>query len=171
MSKLAFTISSLAVLLVCSSSASAQARRKAADDPDMKELAAYTLTMDGLNKVDRVNRDMLAAIKKDPSLKPKDDDASSDAKTLGDMEKKMNAIPVFASALKQEGMSARDYAKFTMAMMQAGFALVGKQMAAKTGKPFNLPDSVNPANVTFVEQHQAELKKLEDSYNALNGDK
>jgi hypothetical protein len=173
MSKLAVTISSVALLLVCSTSLFAQgARRKAADDPDMKELASYTLTMDALNKVDAANKAMIAAIKKDPSLKPKDDDDSAgDAKTLGDMEKKINGMPVMASALKQAGMSARDYAKFTMAMMQASFALMAKQMSVKAGKPFQPPAGVNPANITFVEQHQAELKKIEESYNALNGDK
>jgi hypothetical protein len=172
MSKLGLTISSLAIALVCSSTISAQgARRKAADDPDMKELAAYTLTMDALNKVDAANKAMIAAIQKNPSLKPKDDDAGGDAKTLSDMERKINSMPVMASALKQSGISARDYAKFTMAMMQASFAEVAKQMSAKSGKPFQVPDGVNPANITFVEQHQADLKKMEDGYNALNGGK
>jgi len=172
MSKLALTISSVALVLLCSTPAFAQAgRRKAADDPDMKELASYTLTMDGLNKVDAANRAMFAAIKKDPSLKPKDDDSTGDAKTLTDMEKKINGMPVMAAALKQAGMSARDYAKFMMAMMQASFAMMAKQMSVKAGKPFQTPEGVNPANITFVEQHQADLKKLEESYNALNGDK
>jgi hypothetical protein len=166
-------MTSIALLLLCSSPTFAQAaRRKAADDPDMKELASYTLTMDGLNKVDAANKAMIAAIKKDPSLKPKDDDDSTgDAKTLTDMEKKINGMPVMAAALKQAGMSARDYAKFMMAMMQASFAEMAKQMSAKAGKPFQTPEGVNPANITFVEQHQADLKKLEESYNALNGDK
>jgi hypothetical protein len=166
-------MTSITLLLLCSSPTFAQAaRRKAADDPDMKELASYTLTMDGLNKVDAANKAMIAAIKKDPSLKPKDDDDSTgDAKTLTDMEKKINGMPVMAAALKQAGMSARDYAKFMMAMMQASFAEMAKQMSAKAGKPFQTPEGVNPANITFVEQHQADLKKLEESYNALNGDK
>jgi hypothetical protein len=170
MSKLALTISSLAIVLVCSSLSSAQtARRKAADDPDMKEVATYTLTMDALNKVDAANKAMLAAIQKNPSLKPNDEDAGGDAKTLSDMEKKIDHIPVMSSSLKQAGISARDYAKFTMAMMQASFALMAKQMSAKSGKPFQTPDGINPANIAFVEQHQAELKKMEDNYNALNG--
>jgi len=172
MSKFLAAASSLALVLASSTLAFGQsARRNAAADPDLQELAAYTLTMDGLNKVDRVNKDIIAAIQKNPGLAPKDDDSAGDAKTLSDMEKKINAVPVMASALKQEGLSARDYAKFTMAMMQASFALVGKQMSAKTGKPFQLPAEINPANVTFVEQHQADLKKLEQSYQQVNGGK
>jgi hypothetical protein len=172
MSKLVLTISSIALLLLCSTGAFAQtARRTAVDDPDMKELAAYTLTMDAVNKVDAANKAMIAAIRKDPRLAPKDDDSTGDAKTLTDMERKINGMPVMAAALKQAGMSARDYAKFMMAMMQASFAEMAKQMSAKAGKPFQTPEGVNPANITFVEQHQADLKKLEDSYKALNGDK
>ena len=88
-----------------------------------------------------------------------------------DLQTEIDKIPLMSSSLKQAGISARDYAKFTMAMMQASFALMAKQMSAKAGKPFQAPEGVNPANITFVEQHQAELKKMEESYNALNAGK
>lgn len=203
-----FLCSSLVALLCSSSLAQAQAaRHSAASDPDMKELASYTLTMDGLARMDRVNKAMFAAMQKDPKyaeriklgkeladLKKKDETTeaedkrieqiearieqldesnssadTSDAQTLGDMEKKIASIPFMSAALKQEGVSPREYAKFTMAMLQASFGLMAKQMSAKAGKPFQAPDGVNPANITFVEQHQAELKKLQDSYAQMSG--
>lgn len=199
-------VTALTALLLCSPASAQTGRRNTASDPDMKELAAYTLTMDSLNKIDRVNRDLAAALEKDPKygeririgkelaqLKaksettPADDkrieelearadkldeanDAkdSSDAKTLSEMEQKINSIPPMAGALRQEGVSARDYAKFMLAMMQAGFAAAAQQMSAKSGKPMQLPEGINPANVKFVQEHEAELKKMEEGYSALS---
>jgi small-conductance mechanosensitive channel len=190
--------------LVVSTSATAQTGRRASAasaDPDMKELAAYTLTMDTVNRVDRAMHAMAANMAKDPkyaeqmklqkeleALKKKDDTTAAedkrmeqiearleqleaesskdtgDTNSISDMERKINAMPVMANALKQEGVSARDFAKFSLAMLQASFAVGAKQMTAKSGKPFQLPEGVNPANIKFVEEHQAELKKLQDNY-------
>ena len=198
------TILSFTALLVASPTL-AQARRGAASaDPDMKELAAYTLTMDTLNRVDRATRAMAANLQKDPkyaeriklgkeldALKKKDqtteaedkrieelearieqlDNASDkdddgDAKTLSDMERKIAAMTPLANALKAEGLTPREYAKFMMAMLQAGIAVAAKQMTEKTGKPFQVPEGMNPANVKFFQDHEAEIKKMQEAYQA-----
>jgi hypothetical protein len=209
MSKAPVTVfaSSLIATLVCCSVASAQSGRRtaAADDPDMKELASYTLSVDTLNRVDRAMKATIATMQKDPkyaervkmgkeldALKKKtettdaDDkrieqleaqiekfdeanNSSGDAKTLGDMERKIAGMPALANALKAEGLSPRDFAKFTLAMLQSAFAAGAKQMTEKMGKPFQLPPGVNAANVKFVEEHQAEIKKMQDSYAQMGG--
>jgi chorismate mutase len=196
-----------AIALLISSTAHAQAGRRpaAAADPDLKELEAYTLTMDTLNKIDRANRAMIAALQKDPkyaeriklgqelaALKKKSETTEADDKriedieariekfdeanqkddgpsnTLSDIERKINAMPGMAAALKQEGVTARDYAKFTMAVVQAGFALGAKQMTEKMGKPFTMPEGLNPANIKFVQEHEADIKKLQQTYEQAN---
>jgi hypothetical protein len=194
-------------LLYSSSIASAQtARRSTAADPDMQELASYTLTMDTMNRIDRAMRAMAVNIQKDPkyaeriklkkeldALKKKDEtteaedkrmeqiearleqlDAADDGKdgdtnTLSDMERKIGNMPVMANALKQEGVTPREFAKFSMAMLQGAMTLAGQQMSAKAGKPFKMPEGVNPANVKFVQEHEAEIKKMQDSYTQFQG--
>jgi hypothetical protein len=203
--RLATVLSITALLLFCPIVASAQASRAAAD-PDMKELAAYTLTMDTLNRIDRANRLMVANLQKDPKYAERialgkeldalnkkdeptdaenkrieqiqaridqldaaddqDDDDDGPDQTLSDMERKIAGIAPLAAALKAEGVSPREYAKFTMAMLQAGFAAAGQQMAEKMGKTFQLPAGVNPANVKFVHDHEADIKKMQEAYQA-----
>jgi hypothetical protein len=87
----------------------------------------------------------------------------SDAQTISDMAAKIQKQPAMAAALQREGLSARDYAKFMMAMLQAGLA-AGMQ---KAGLLKELPAGTNPANVKWIVEHEAELKKLQESWGSL----
>lgn len=80
----------------------------------------------------------------------------NDAKDLSEMAKQAEGFPPLASALRKEGLTGRDYAKFMSAMLQAGFA-AGMQ---KAGLLKETPPGVNPANIKFVLDHEAELRKL-----------
>lgn len=67
--------------------------------------------------------------------------------------------PEAKAALAKEGLTARDFAKTMLTLLQAamikGFSQGGKVDLAK------LPPGVNPANIKFVDEHEAELKKLQ----------
>jgi hypothetical protein len=169
---------------------------KASADADLRELAAYTLTMESLNKVVRINEAMYVALKKDPrygeqvrlqqeldALKKKDETTEAedkrmedigarlevleeankdtvnmgDAKNITEMAAQVQKFPPLSAALRAEGMAPRDYAKFMLAMIQAGFA-AGLQ---KSGLLKETPEGVNPANIKFVLEHEADLKKLQ----------
>jgi hypothetical protein len=173
-----------------------QVRTRSSADPDLNEIASYTLTMDVVNKVDRVNRSMLATLKTDPrfaeaakleteleALRKKDETTEAedkrkeqiearlealttrqeklfnlnDAKTLADMTARIQAFTPMVSALQKEGLSARDYAKFMLTLIQTGFA-AGLQ---KAGMLKETPEGVNPANIKFVLEHEEDLKKLQ----------
>jgi hypothetical protein len=198
------TILSVAALVLASPALAQTGRRGTpASDPDMKELASYTLTMETLNRIDRANRAMVASLQKDPkyaeriklgkeldALKKKDEttdaedkriadlearieqfDAANDmgggdAKTLTDLERKISAMPPLAGALKAEGVTPREYAKFTLAILQAGFVVAARQMDAKHGTSVPLPEGVNPANVKFLQEHEADIKRMQAAYEA-----
>lgn len=170
--------------------------QSAADD---KELASYRLTMDGLNKMVRVNRALVDELKKDPKyqqlMKAQDDikaleakdaltdseqkqlddlkaraeqmenqapgnDLLNDAKTIDEMAAKIKTFPPLANALSKEGVAPREYAVFTLAVLQAGMA-AGMQ---KAGMLKQLPPGVNGENVKFILDHEAEFKKLQESF-------
>lgn len=80
----------------------------------------------------------------------------NDAKNLSEMAKQAESFPPLAAALRKEGLTGRDYARFMSAMLQAGFA-AGMQ---KAGLLKETPPGVNPANIKFVLDHEAEFKKL-----------
>jgi hypothetical protein len=185
----------LCALAIALSLSPAQAPKMAAD-ADLRELSTYTLTMDSVNKVARINQGLLDAMKQDPkyaeqvklkkeldAIKKKDETTEADdkrmeeigarlqtleeqtkspldmnnAKNLTEMAASIQSFPPLMNLLRKEGMSARDYSKFMLAMIQAGFtAGLQKQGLVKT-----MPEGVNPANVKFVLEHEEELKKLQ----------
>jgi len=176
------------------------AAAKARSDADMKELATYTLTMDTLNKVDRVIQRVTAEMKKDPkviettklkaelkALTDKDDTTEAEDKrmetirerleaiessddnnsmSVGDgqdlnaMAAKIQALPAAANALRAEGLSAREFSKFMVALLQAGLA-AGLQ---KSGLLKTTPEGTNPANIKFMLEHEAELQKMQKAW-------
>jgi len=185
----------LCALAIALSLSPAQAPKMAAD-ADLRELSTYTLTMDSVNKVARINQGLLDAMKQDPkyaeqvklkkeleAIRKKDETTEADdkrmeeigarlqtleeqtkspldmnnAKNLTEMAASIQSFPPLMNLLRKEGMSARDYSKFMLAMIQAGFtAGLQKQGLVKT-----MPEGVNPANVKFVLEHEEELKKLQ----------
>jgi hypothetical protein len=166
-------------------------------DPDLREMSTYTLTMENLNKVVRINKAIEEFAKKDPlygeqirlekekeTLRKKDELTEADekrldeinqklealeeqesksefnlndAKNLDEMSARINKFPPMAAILKAEGMPAREFAKFLLGMIQAGFA-AGLQ---KAGLLKTTPEGVNPANIKFVLEHEEDLKKLQ----------
>ena len=167
-------------------------------DADLKELSAYTLTTDTLNKVDRAMRGVMVEMKKDPkfqelqrlqgeldALKKKDEtteeedrrietlglrieelesEASplrmNDAATISEMAAMIQKEPRLAGALQREGLTPREFSKFMLAMIQAGFA-AGMQ---KAGLLKTTPEGTNPANIKWVLEHEAALKKMQESW-------
>jgi len=178
------------------------APQSASADPDLKELSAYTLTMDTVDKIDRAMQAVASELKKDPrfaeqarlageleALKKKDSPSEadeqrmeelstkvdslqeqvetsinvSDAQTLDEMAVQARKIPGLDAALQREALSTREYSKAMMALVQAGLA-AGLQ---KAGMLKEVPAGTNPANVTFVLDHQAELQKIQEKWQAL----
>jgi hypothetical protein len=75
--------------------------------------------------------------------------------------------PEAKAALAKEGLTPRDFAKTMLTLLQAamikGFSQGGKVDMAK------LPPGVNPANIKFVDEHEAELKKLQAAMTGGSG--
>lgn len=84
----------------------------------------------------------------------------NDAQTISDMAAKIQKFPPMASALQREGLTARDAAKFMMAMLQAGLA-AGLQ---KAGMLKETPEGTNPVNIKWIIEHEAELTKMQKAW-------
>ena len=190
-------MNTLCALAIALSLSPAQAPPKLVADADLRELSTYVLTMESVNKAERVSRALVEIAKQDPraaeeaklkkemdtlrdkeELTPADekrieaitarlmaldeqDDGKdrlnlNDAQNIDQMAAKIQAYPPLMAVLRKEGFTAREYSKFFLAMLQAGFA-AGLQ---KAGLLKTTPEGVNPANIKFVIEHEEELKKL-----------
>jgi hypothetical protein len=84
----------------------------------------------------------------------------NNANTISEMAAEVQRQPLMAASLQREGLSAREFSKFMLGMIQAGFA-AGLQ---KAGLLKTTPEGTNPANIKWVLEHQAELEKLQASW-------
>lgn len=87
--------------------------------------------------------------------------------TIDEIVARIEREPEAKAALAKEGLTPRDFAKTLLALLQAamikGFSQGGKVDLAK------LPPGVNPANIKFVDEHEAELKKLQAAMTGGSG--
>jgi hypothetical protein len=81
---------------------------------------------------------------------------SGDARTLAEMEQKIATMPHMAGSLAKAGLTPREYAKFTLAMIQAGFLAEMK----KAGQLREVPPGASLDNIQFVIDHEKEIAAL-----------
>ncbi|HEY7446946.1 MAG TPA: hypothetical protein VH702_02300 [Vicinamibacterales bacterium] len=89
--------------------------------------------------------------------------AAAAAESLSDIDAAAQKDPMMAAAFKSAGISARDYAKFMGAYLQATMI----ENLRKSGTLKELPKNVNLDNVRFVAEHQAEFEQFIDELEAL----
>jgi hypothetical protein len=89
-----------------------------------------------------------------------DNPLGGDTRTLGEMEARIKRYAPMQQALQAEGMAPREYAKFWMTFLQAAFAH-GFQ---KSGMLKQLPADINPENVKFIADHEAEIQAMQKEF-------
>ena len=87
----------------------------------------------------------------------------SDAQTIGQMAGKVEKFAPMMAGLRSAGLTAREYAKFMMAVLQAGLT-AGLQ---KSGVLKEIPPGTNPANVKFMLDHEADFAKMQAAWAAM----
>lgn len=87
------------------------------------------------------------------------------ANTIDEMVARINSMPQATAALAKAGLSAREFAKCTLALVQAAMI---KSFSQGKVDPSKLPPGINPANIKFVEEHQQELAELQKEMQALH---
>lgn len=132
----------------------AETKPLSADD---QALRAYRLTLDNVEKMN----DALVAVatQNDPALRAELEKNSSlmTKGSLSDVERRMTTdMPRFTAALRQHGLTPRDYALTTLVLFQSAFIAATQ----KSGALKQLPDNANPANVDFVTKNEAALKAI-----------
>jgi hypothetical protein len=84
----------------------------------------------------------------------------NNAKNLSEMAAQIQKEPRMAAALQREGLTPREFSKFMLGMIQAGFA-AGLQ---KAGMLKTTPEGTNPANIKWILDNEAELQKIQRAW-------
>lgn len=133
-------------------SAMAEALKSPVSGPvNVQVLANYQLTMDGLRKLVRAGQNLGELQARRPELR---DSMRLEAFDPNAIYEKLNGIPDVRDAIGRAGLSPREYATATAALMQAAMV---RQMRAQGMTP---PGQVNEGNVRFVEENWAEIQRM-----------
>lgn len=166
-----------AVLLVLSACASSEAERSGGTEAaatagpreveaDLADVAAYRLSMDRIDRYFAAQKNLaLAARDMTPAEREAVKSATNGASaSLDDMAANLERHPALRSAVREAGLSPREFATLTMAIVQSSMAASVLQM-----RPNDDPDSLaremkaSMENITFVRDHEAELARKQQT--------
>lgn len=123
----------------------------AAADSDEREIAAYTLDMKTVRALFAANS---ALAKLETGEEDEEDEDDEDMATIDDIVDRIESDPDAKRAVAAAGLSPREYAVATLAMVQAGLVV------ALGGDNAPVPEGVNPKNVALIRANRAEIDRL-----------
>ncbi len=149
------TFAFLAMMLAAAVTAApqgARAKRTADNDPDLKEMRDYRLSMDKIQKYVAAYK----AVVKDPTATCLKDNSPGDAKTLAEGEKRIASCGRAGADIESAGLKPREFLVLTGALI-GDVMLVGMK---KQGQIKEYPPAISPENAAFVEQNYDKIQAV-----------
>ncbi|MDQ6699186.1 MAG: hypothetical protein M3Z36_03255 [Acidobacteriota bacterium] len=146
-------IAAILLLTIGSLGAQTGARKDRADDPDMKEIRDYRLTMSNMQKFVAATKSISGDA---ASVRCMKDKSPGNAPTLDAGEKILNGCAETSALIKKAGLAPREYVVMSGAIM-ADFLVVGMK---KQGTIKEYPPSILPENAAFIEQNFDKLSAM-----------
>ena len=130
-------------------------KRTRPDTPDMLEMRNYRLSMDKVDKFAAASQSLVALSKSNPAIRTA---IPGGAKNLDEGAKLMESqSPAVAAAIQKAGMSVREYLLTSITLLTTRMVVGMKKQGQKLDQ---LPGTVSPENVAFVEQNYPKIEKL-----------
>jgi hypothetical protein len=155
----------VAFALVALSTLPARAQKATDDDPDAKEIAAYSLSMDGIRHLATATSELKEWEQKNPdAAKGMDGDELKNAGGISEQAKIFDSkFPAGTAVLKKNGFGTREYLVGLYAFVEAAMVVTFKK-AGQAPDADKLNGIVNPANIELVEKNWDEIQKLNASF-------
>jgi hypothetical protein len=137
-----------------------------AKDPKVQERNKLKAQIDALEAKDELTEAQQAELDKlrerlealETAAENEPESALKNPKTLAEMEAAMKSHPGAMRAMTTAGITPREFARATMALLQAAMVEGFSQGKADLK---TLPAGINPENVKFVREHKAELEAMQ----------
>jgi len=148
-------------------------------DAELADVQSYRLSMDKIDKMLAAQRILAAKAKamtpaEREAMEARDESASDPNESLDDMARKIDGEPMLRDAIREAGLSSREYVLITMSMMQTGMADGVLKMRPKDNQDSLIREmKANPDNIKFYREHQAEItaksKAIEAEMKGVSG--
>ena len=149
-------------------------------DAELADVQSYRLSMDKIDKMIAAQRILAAKAKamtpaEREAMEARGESASDPNESLDDMARKIDGEPMLRDAIREAGLSSREYVLITMSMMQTGMADGVLKMRPKDNQDSLIREmKANPDNIRFYREHQAEItaksKAIEAEMKAGSGE-
>jgi hypothetical protein len=148
-----------------STTPAASTTSSASADAELADVTQYTLTMDKYDKYLAAQRNIALKAK---DLSPEErqkfkegpDSEDNSSQSLDDMAKRIESEPLMNAAVRDAGLSPREFAVITMSMMQTAMAAGVLKMRPNDNQDSLIREmKANPANVKFWQANEAELTR------------
>lgn len=150
-----------------SASAPGAVAHSADDDRAVAELKSYRLTMDKVDKYYAAQRNLAQKAKTMSREEREQIEADASDENIDEWAASLERIAPVREAVRGAGLSVKEFAMITMALMQANMAAGVLEM-----RPNDNQDSLaremnaNMDNIRFVRQHRAELLRKDSVFAA-----
>ncbi|GLC24807.1 hypothetical protein [Roseisolibacter agri] len=139
-------------------------------DGDLADVQSYKLTMDKIDRLYAAQRAMAVRAKAmSPAERAALDSADggdddNDDQSLDGIAAKIERVPAMAAAVREAGLSPREFATISMAMLQSAMAGSVLQMRPKDNADSLVREmKANMDNVRFMREHEAEIKQKQEA--------
>jgi hypothetical protein len=138
-------------------------------DPEIQANIKLQSAIDSLRKKEELTEAEQARLEKleeqRAKLEDKDDDDDMDGDpSVDEIAAEISNIPAASSALRSAGLSAREYVIMALALFEAQAFASFKQQ----GITASIPAEANHANIKFVQDHAAVLKRMSEKLEKVN---
>jgi hypothetical protein len=146
--------------VLASASFAGQSTKHGPDSPDQKELLAYNLSMDKIQRLADTYKEMQAYQQKHPET-AKDDQGGG--KDISDQVAKLEAKdPEAVAIIKKHGFSTREFIVAMFALIQTTM-IVGSKKDGHPIDPAKANELVNQANQELVDKNWDAIQKINGS--------
>jgi len=132
-------------------------------DAELADVQSYKLSMEKIDKMLAAQRNLAAKAKamtpaERDAMEARGESASNPNESLDDMARKIDNEPMLRDAIREAGLSSREYVLITMSMMQTGMADGVLKMRPKDNQDSLIREmKANADNIKFYREHEAEI--------------
>jgi hypothetical protein len=134
---------------------------------EQSELESYTLTMDKVHDLARALTDLSTYIHAHPEVRAKLETAGDEGESLDAAARRMAAVPEIVELLGRNGFQPREFLLAQVALAQSAFAVAHKPLG-QGDRECAAQMHLNPANLSFIRLHHAELRAMEATLGAMS---
>jgi hypothetical protein len=137
-------------------------------DRDKTELRQYRLTMPKIRQMAAAMLAFAKEVEQDPALAKKlQDTEEPEPKTLSELVARIEKEPRLAAAIKNAGLTSREYST----VMLCYFPAMSAHGLKKQGAIKELPKDILPENLALIEANEAELTRINQELEAHDTNK